>query len=76
MTRTDPTTALHTSSVCREPYAQVAKAIGADPVLDGGPDGVPDVGVIDPVTGDVIGAGPSLDEALAEALATVRGWAS
>jgi len=75
MTRPDPTSALHASSACRELFAQVAEALGCDPVLDGGPDDIPDVGVIDPTTGDVIGAGRSLDDALAEALATVRGWA-
>lgn len=67
-------TALDQSSVAREKFCQLARILGADPVIDGGPDGIPDVGVIDPTTGDVLGAGASVSEALDEALATARGW--
>lgn len=73
---TTAATALAESSVAREQFHQLAILLGADPAIDRGPTGAFPWGVLDPETGDVLGAGASVSEALTEALATVRGWAS
>ncbi len=74
MTGPSPAQALDESSVARELFHSLSILLGIDPVIDGSPaDG--GWGVIDPDSGDVLGAGESVAEALEEALATARGWA-
>lgn len=65
--------ALADSSHCRELFATLATELGSDPALEGPVDGLP-WAVIDPGDQDILGAGASLDEALADALRTVRAW--
>ena len=67
--------ALAESSVARETFHQLSILLGQDPAIDRGPTGALPWGVLDPETGDVLGAGASVAEALTEALATARGWA-
>lgn len=65
--------ALDESSVARELFHALSLLLGIDPSIVPGPaDG--GFGVIDPASGDVIGAGESVAEALEEALATARSW--
>jgi hypothetical protein len=71
---TTAATALAESSVAREQFHALSLLLGADPAIDRGPTGALPWGVLDPETGDVLGAGESVAEALTEALATARGW--
>jgi hypothetical protein len=73
-----PTTAreaLDESSVARELFHSLSILLGQDPAIVPGPAGsLLPWGVLDPDSGDVLGAGESVTEALDEALATARGW--
>jgi len=67
-----PAQALAESSVARELFHSLALLLGVDPgiipALGGG------FGILDPDSGEILGAGENVAEALEEALATARGW--
>ena len=67
--------ALNESSVAREYFHTLTTILGADPVIEAGIQSYDlNWGVFDPETQDVLGAGETVAEALADALRTVRGW--
>ena len=67
--------ALNESSIAREMNVTLEKLLGAPAIIEPAPEETDlEWSVLDPDTGDILGAGESVTEALADALRTVRGW--
>jgi len=67
--------ALNESSIARELNVTLEKLLGAPALIEPAPEET-DLAwsVLDPDTGDILGAGETVTEALADALRSVREW--